>query len=319
MNFRMRYLLLLPCMLALFACQQPTYNTITIGILDGPTAVSFIEMIDNPPIIQGRKIEFIVKSEPLQIQALMMQKKLDFAVLPTVMAANLYNKGVDYKLVAIPIWGSLYLISNETGVDQLKELAEKKIHVFGQGTTADIWVQDYLNKHELKDFQLDYTYGSNAEIAQALLRKQIKTAVVSEPMVSLLKAKDPSIDILIDLNHEWRDDKNKLSIFAQTSFLVNSSYGGKYNDIVREVATAYADACKFTYQQLDTTRELLEKHNFYPSKSQALQSILLCNIDFKYATEVYEQIHKYLHIFYTFDPKSIGGKMPNEEFIYKIN
>jgi len=88
----------------LLSCSKKPSDTIRIGVLEGPSAVSFIQLIDQPTLIEDKKIEIIIKSEPLQIQALMMQGELDFAILPTVMAANLYNKGLGYRMVACPIW-----------------------------------------------------------------------------------------------------------------------------------------------------------------------------------------------------------------------
>ena len=65
--------------LILSACKPKEDNVIRIGVLDGPTAISAIRLIDKPLQINGRKIELIVKSDPQQIQAMMMRHKLDFA------------------------------------------------------------------------------------------------------------------------------------------------------------------------------------------------------------------------------------------------
>lgn len=61
---------------------------------------------------------------------MMKQNKLDFAILPTVMAANLYNKGVHFKIVSIPIWGILYILSNKKDGATYKQLEGKTIAVF---------------------------------------------------------------------------------------------------------------------------------------------------------------------------------------------
>jgi len=298
-----------------FSCNVKE-NNIRIGILDGPSFISFIQLIDEPPVIKGRKVEFIVKSEPLQIQAMMMQNKLDFAVLPTVMAANLYNKGVDFRLVAIPVWGTLYLMSNDPEIDNLNQIKNQKVHLFGQGSTSDILFREFLNKNNHDKILIDYSYSSNMELSNALLQHKIKLAIVSEPLVSILLTKDPAIKILTEIKPEDTNSNDYESLFAQTAFLVNSSYADKYRNTINIISAYYAESCDFTYQQPEISADLLVKHNFYPDKETALRSIPLCNIQFRYAADAKESIFRYLKIFHTFEPKSIGGKMPDDRFIY---
>lgn len=300
-----------------FSCSEKK-DTIKIGLLDGPSAVSFIAMIDNPPVIDNKKVEFIIHAEPLHIQALMMQGKLDFAVLPTVMAANLYNKGIDYKLLAIPVWGTLYLMTNTRDIQNLNQLQHEKVYLFGRGSTADILTRDYLIKEALNHIQPDYSYSSNAELAQAFLQQKINFAVISEPMVSILIAKDSNIRIIHKIEPEDTIKKLSKQTFAQTSFLVKSNLTKHYSALIQAISKQYKESCDFTYQQPEKTATLLVKHGFYPDTAVALQSIPRCNIRFSYASDVKETVMEYLRIFYTFEPQSTGGKMPADDFIYRL-
>jgi NitT/TauT family transport system substrate-binding protein len=301
--------------LSFFSCTNKDSKTISIGILEGPSTVSFIKMIHQPPTIEGKEVKFIIKSDPMQIQALMMQNKLDFAVLPTVMAANLYNKGVDYRLLAIPIWGTLYLASNDSTVQCISELKNQTIHVFGQGATADILLQKYLHNNNLQKVKIDYSYSSNHEIAMALLHQKIKLAVVSEPQMSVLLSKDTSIQILTEITCEDRDSIYNKNIFAQTSFLVNNRLSSDYKDLICEVSSAYAESCEYTNHHTDEAAKLLLKLGYYPDLITAFRSIPLCNIHYVPASEIKDKITRYLNIFYNAEPKSVGGKMPDDDFI----
>lgn len=301
--------------LSFLSCTNKDSRTISIGILEGPTTVSFIKMIHQPPTIEGKEVKFIIKSDPMQIQALMMQGKLDFAVLPTVMAANLYNKGVDYRLLAIPIWGTLYLASNDSSVQSIQALKNQTIHVFGQGATADILLQKYLQNNNMQKVKIDYSYNSNQEIAMALLHQKIKIAVVSEPQMSVLLSKDTSIQILTEITCEDRDSDFNKNIFAQTSFLVNNNLSTDYKDLIREVSSAYAESCEYTNHHTDEAAKLLLKLGYYPDLITAFRSIPLCNIHYVPASDIKDKISLYLNIFYKAEPKSVGGKMPDDDFI----
>lgn len=303
-------------MLTFISCSEKRDKTITIGLPDGPSTVSFIKMIHQPPTIEGRRVKFIIKSDPMQIEAMMMQNKLDFAVLPTVMAANLYNKGVEYRLLAIPIWGTLYLATNDSTVDKIEQLNNQTVHIFGQGATADILLQEYLQNNVKQKVKIDYSYNSNHEIAMALLHKKIKFAVVSEPQMSVLLSKDTNIHILTEITCEDKEVPFNTNIFAQTAFVVNNRLSVDYTNIIDAVSSAYAESCNFTSQQTDEAAKLLLKHGYYPDLITAFRSIPLCNIHYVPATEIKDKISRYLSIFYKTEPKSVGGKMPDEHFIF---
>lgn len=303
--------------LIFIACQNKESNYITIGIPDGPSTVSFIKMINQPPMIDGRQVKFIIKSDPMQIQTMMMQNKLDFAVLPTVMAANLYNKGIDYRLLAIPIWGTLYLATNDSAIQEIEQLNNQNVYIFGEGATADILFQKYIRNHSLKNVRIDYRYTTNQEIAMALLHQKINLAVISEPQMSVLLSKDTSIHIVTEITCEQAALTFDKNIFAQTSFLVNSRLSVDCIDIIQEVSLAYAESCNFTSQHTDEAAKLLLKHGYYPDLITAFRSIPLCNIHYVPAIEIKEKVYQYLNIFYKAAPKSVGGKLPDDNFIIR--
>jgi len=273
-------------------------------------------MIDNPPVIEGKKIEIVMKSEPIQIQALMMQGKLDFAILPTVMAANLYNKGLKYRMLACPIWGTLYLLTNGNERN-FKDLKGKVISVFGQGATSDILIQRKLMSNRISNVKIDYSYTTNQEIAKALLYKKTELAVVSEPMVSNLLAMDSSIHIVGKIDCEEYIGDLKEDIFVQTAFMVSERFTVNNPTLVEQVCHTYSHSCNFTNEQPELAAKLLVKHNISPNITVAKQSIHLCNIRYISAFALEEQVNKYLKVFYDYNPKSIGGKLPDGNFIFQ--
>jgi NitT/TauT family transport system substrate-binding protein len=308
-------IVLLMCFV-MFSCTKKTDKTIKIGILEGPSIVSFMQMIDQPQMIGGMKTEIIIKSEPMQIQAMMMRGELDFAILPTVMAANLYNKGLEYKMLGCPIWGTLYLLTNDKLLD-VNTLKGQTIHVFGQASTSDILLQRLIKQKEISDVKIDYTYSTNSEIAQALIHKKIKLAVVSEPMVSNLLWRDKSIKIVAKIECEGFVKKIEKDIFVQTAFMVSNRFSDKYPTLVEQVSKAYSSSCNFANDQPNLVAQLLVSRNFSSNINVAKHSISLCSIHYMEASYIEKELNQYLHIFYDFDPKSIGGKMPESSFIYQ--
>ena len=303
--------------LSIVSCTNKSPKTIRIGILNGPSAVSFIQMIDQPQTIGGMKTEIIVKSEPMQIQAMMMQGELDFAILPTVMAANLFNKGLKYKMLACPIWGTLYLLENQSS-KKISTLNGQTIYVFGQATTSDILLRQLIQKKAISDVKIDYKYSTNHELSQALLNKKIKLAVISEPLVSHLLSQDPSIQIIAKIECEEFVSKVEKDIFVQTAFIVSDRFSKEYPSLVEQVSDAYASSCDFTNNQPEIAAQLLVSHKFSSNINVARRSIPLCSIRYMEAYVLESELNRYLHIFYDYDPKSIGGKIPGSDFIYQM-
>ena len=301
----------------LFSCKQKPENTIRIGVLEGPSAISFIQMIHNQQLINGEKVEFIIKSEPQQIQALMMQNEVDFAILPTVMAANLYNKGIDFKLLACPVWGTLYILTNNKDIKKLDDLHEVKISTFGQGATPDILLQRFIQHNKLGNVAIDYTYSNNKDISFALIHKKINLAVVSEPLVSQLILKDSTVKIVTKLNCQDYLDIYDKDIFVQTAFLVSEKFIKTNEADILPVCKAYSNSCNFINEQSLDAAKLLVEHKFLPDVQTAKISLALCNIQYVGAFALKSEVARYLNIFYEFEPASIGGKIPDRNFIYQ--
>lgn len=51
------------------------------------------------------KVEFQLWKNPDQIRLMAIGQKADFIAVPSNVAANLYNRGVDIKLLNISAWG----------------------------------------------------------------------------------------------------------------------------------------------------------------------------------------------------------------------
>lgn len=299
------------------SCKEKNHDKIRVGILDGPSSISFIQLYDNQPRVSNKEIEFIIKQDPQQIQALMMKNELDFAVLPTVMAANLYNKGVKYKALSFPVWGTLYIVTNDPKLKDSLQLQNNTVSVFGQGATPDVLLRRFISDNQLKHVNVDYTYSSNSALATALLSRKVKIAVLSEPMVSSLLIKDKGIRVLNKLYCQDFIFNSDVDVFAQTAFLVNTQFAHQHKDMVKIMSALYSSSCDFINNNPDQAAQLLVKHGMISDLNTARVSLPLCNIRYVGAFAVEREVMRYLNIYYEFAPESIGGKLPDRNFIYQ--
>ena len=227
----------------------------------------------------------------------------DIAVLPMISAANLYNKGIRYHLAGCPIWGTLYLVGrSDKGIS-----GENKpvLHIFGAGTTPDILTRHYLRQHNT-GYTLNYSFTTAQEIMQGLLAGKVDHAVLGEPFLSIALRKDSTLQILADLN---RPDSVS-SGFAQTAIL----YAPALKKSQKAIDSLLHLSCRFAVEQPEQAIRILEKEKIFASGMLTPESIERCKIDYRTASEAQENILRFLQLIGQYEPKALGGKMPDEKF-----
>jgi len=289
--------------LILFLCGCNTTpdkkDTIRISLLRGPSTIALAQWFEQAPLINGKSAQIEVVESPEQMQALLIQGKTDIAALPMISAANLYNKGIEYSLAGCPVWGTLYLIGKPDAT---------QLHIFGTGTTPDILTRYYLDRQN-KHYDTNYTLGNATEITQGLLSCKVEAAVLGEPFVSMVLAKDTTLHILADLNHL----QNDLHGFPQTAILFNSKLREKRQFIDSLLNTS----CRYTQQHPDEIIRILESKRLFPAGMLSPSTIDRCKINYLTADESQKEIYSYLQMVLAYEPSSIGGKLPDLNFYHE--
>jgi len=298
----------------LSACRSDKRDYVVIAVPEGPSALTMLQMLKDTIFVDNREVRIEFYSEPQKIQAMMMRNEVDFAILPTIMASNLYNKGVNYRVLGIPIWGTLHVVTNIPLIENMKMLEGQKVHLFGQGSTADILLRDLLKKENLNNTSLNFDYSSNQELANALINERIQTAVISEPLVSQLITKYTNFRILAKLECEEVTPEGNINNFTQTSFLVDDAFLKKNPETTRKIAVIYEQSCKYVNDSSYFASLIAEKEDILDSYN-VLFSIPLCNINYKPGFEVKDRIFKFLKKIHDINPESTGNKIPENSFV----
>jgi len=313
----MKNLLIIISAILLAACTPKTNDTLTIGVLKGPSAISVAQWLSQSAVIDGKKLTVTVCDEVGDLQALMIQGKVDFAVLPTTVAAILYNKGVDYRMVACPVQGSIYVVSSDS-ISSFNELKSRKISVSGQGTTPDVLFVLLAQKNGFtkQECQLDFSIGNHADLAQAMVLGKVKTALLPEPFVTMACLKNPSLKPVVSFADELiKADSSAL--FAMTAFVVRGSMVDAHKALVDSVSVRYRSAIAWLSAHPQEVAEAAVKAKILPNAKVASMCIPRCNIHYLAVADEELQIGHYLNIFFNFDPKTIGSKMPDKRFYYR--
>jgi len=314
---------ILTALLLFFSCQSPEKNdkSILTATLKGPSAMAMIRMIENKPVIgEQYKTVFEIKNEPSLVKAMIMEGTADFAIVPTTMAALLYNKGAAYQLAAIPVWGTLYLCGSDTSIHSWTDLIGKRVSLMEKGNTPDVLfrhlaIANGINPDE--QLKADYSFPGHIELANAIAAGISDLGVISEPMVSIIRQKNTDIHTLMDLNLEWEKRYGDTIPLAQTALLVKKEFAEMHPDLVDSYLEKLEESINWVNQYPAAAAGLIKKYEILPDSALAVTSIPLSNIKFASASEEKSGIQEYLKVFYTFNPLIIGGKLPDEEFYYQ--
>ncbi len=324
MTKRHRYFLAIISLL-IFSCSQEAtregdvINEVTVGILEGPSKISVIGMIEGIAPEGGVNIKFIIKSAPDLIISEMVKGNLDFAVLPTTTAALLYNRGVDYRLLGIPLWGTLSITGTGHDIDSFPDLYGKRIYVMGRGMTPDIILRYLLSFHNLvpgRDVVLDYSFPAPVELANAMRAGVIDLGIVSEPHTSYIIHDRPAIRRLIDLTVEWEKMNGPDVPLAQTAFLVKADFGAENPEIVRTIQARYKESINFINSEPEKAVKLLMENEFFDDRQVAEHCLQQLHLDYKEGFIFRENINRFLRVFLSMNDQIIGGRIPDEKFYY---
>ncbi len=293
---------------------------INIGVLNGPSAVSIIKMMDRGSLREKDiPLKFIIRSEPGQIKSLMFRHQVDFAFLPSTMAALLYNNGFDFRVASIPLWGTMFLVGSDSSVHTLRDLKGKSIYQMGRGVVPDIVMRYILEKNGLapdRDVRINYNYPSHVELANAVTAGIVPMGILTEPQVSLILKKNKSIRSILDLTDEWNRITGDSIPFAQTMVVVSDSFSLKYPGLVANFLSDFSKNIDWINQHPDSAALLLVQHQILPDSAVAAASIPRCNIHYVFAADKRKQVMKFFDILYNLNKDVLGGKLPDEKFFY---
>jgi len=293
-------------------------GNLTIATLKGPSSMGMIKLIDSLRRSPNQKVKVIILDEPLQVRKMMIDSTADFVILPATMAAVTYNKGLDYRLAAIPVWGTLYLVGRDTTVKIWNDLRGRRVYVMARGMTPDELFRYLLRKNGIdpeKDISLDYSFPTHIALAGAVGAGRAPLAVLSEPLASMVIYNDKNIRRIFSLNDEWALLAG--TPLAETAFMVKNSIVKNNRELIERILASYEASTRWVNTYPDSAASMIVRYGILPVYDAAIEAIPLSNLKFVRAASIKKEIYEYLQIFYRMNPDITGGKLPDENFIYQ--
>lgn len=300
------------------AKKESTPLDIKVATPAGTPTLSMIKMFkENPSIGDNVSISYeSVKSTDL-LTSKILSKEADIFIVPTNLAANLYNKNSGYKIAASTVWGTFYLVGNEQ-VFNWEDLKGKEIDMIGRGLTPDAIFRYLLTQNNIdpdKDVKLNY-FGGASELATNFISGKNDLSLMHEPMLTKALMKRTDSKVVIDLQDEWGKATKLNSSYPQASLIVSEELINNHPDVVENFLSEYKKSINWINENPSEAGKYYEELDEGINKVIVEKSIQRCNIDYVSAKDAKTAIDKYLNVLFEYNAKLVGGKLVDEDFYF---
>ncbi len=291
---------------------------IRLASLSGPTTMGLAKLIDDQAggAAQGYELQSTVYGAADEITGLIAAGKVDVAAIPANLAANLYAKtdgGIE--VVAINTLGVLYVVQNGgEPVSSVEDLRGRTVYSTGKGTTPEYVFNAVLGWNGLDpDVDVDIEYRSEAgEIASLLSERDGIVAVLPQPYIAAVAAKNEDLRTALDLTAEWESASGRTLVTGVT--VVTRAFAETYPDVLARFCEDAAASAQYALQNPEQTAQLTAELGVVAKPEVALAALPYCNITFIEGEEMKRALSAYLEVLYNQNPASVGGELPDDGF-----
>lgn len=269
-----------------------------------PPSIPLVELESDPQV----KISWYQGMD--EAMSRIIQGEVDVSIIPVNSMAILHNKGVEIQLGAVSTWGILHLVSGDPQVQSLSDLKRKTVAVGAKGFSPDLVFRGLLAKQGLKPGQdLELIYSSSPEIAQMLVAKKLSLAVLPEPLLTSVLAKNSDLRLIANLEQEWVKAFPDALGLPQAGIAISKSFV-KQNPLVwQSFNQKYAKSLEAYINNPERTGA--KESEFLKLPADVIkQSLKRSNLKYSSAQEAKAAVNRYLEQLHTLDSDSVGGKVP---------
>ena len=292
-------------------------TVIRVGSLKGPTTIGIVNLMDKASKGESRgNYEFTMSAAPDEITAKMVSGDIDIALVPANLASVLYNK-TEGGVTAIDIntLGVLYCVTGDSSITSVKDLAGKKVITTGQGATPEYSLRYLLDQNGITDCEIEFK-SESTEVAALLAEDPSQIAVLPQPFVTVACAQNEAIAVAFSLENEWQSLTNGLGMVTGVT-IVRNDFLKDHKEAVKTFISEHEASVNSANSDLDTTAALVVEKEIIGKEPLAKKAIPNCNIVCITGDSLKSNLEAYLNVLCGYDPKSVGGKLPGEDFYFK--
>ncbi|HCW80957.1 MAG TPA: hypothetical protein DG942_07655 [Ruminococcaceae bacterium] len=288
--------------------------------LKGPTGLSMVKLMDDSGLGKAEgNCKFSIVASPDEVVSKLVNGEADIAAVPTNLAATFYNKTKgQLKLAAVTTLGVLSIVTNGEDVKSVHDLKGKTIIASGKGAVPE-YVLDYILKQNGlqagRDVKVEYKV-QHEEAAAAVISGKAKVAMLPEPFVTEATVKNKNIKVALNLTKEWDSASKKASVLTMGCLAVRKSFAENHKAELDDFLNEYKSSVDFVNSNVPAAAKLSAKYGIMDA-AVAQKAIPDCSIVYIGGNDMKTKVPYFLKVMYKANPKSVGGKLPGDDFYYQ--
>lgn len=313
-------LLTLILSLSFAGCSQVDTKTVKANVygIAGPTGIGLANLMKDAKE-DGGSLDYNIQlaASNDEIVAKITNKEADIAAVATNLASTLYNKtegGI--KVLAVNTLGVLNVVTKGIEVNSIADLKGKTIYSTGQGANPEYIINKILEANNLKvgeDVKIEFVSQPTELVAKIVPQKEA-IVIAPQPVATSITVQDAEAKIVIDLNDEWNKLGDKKLVMG--CIIARSEYIEQNPEAIEAFLEDYEASIKAVSEDIDGTAVACEEFGIIAKAAIAKKAIPYCNIVFEADEEMKSDLSAYLEFLHSANPKSVGGKLPADDFYY---
>jgi putative tat pathway signal sequence len=254
---------------------------------------------------------------PDQLRAGVASGEFKVMMSPNNVGVNLRNQGQKIGMVNILTNGITKLVSKQM-LDAPEKLVGKKVIMPFKNDMPDITFQSLLKRRGIDESKVNITYtAAPAEAVSLFLTKDFDVAFLPEPLASacILRGKKMGVEVVrsFDFLHAWAETFGGKPVIPQAGIIADVDF---YKANEAEFALFHQDlqnALNWVKANPQSAAEI--GTNYFPAPAPAIaEAIPHANLTVTKGSELKEELFKFYDMLMRYNPKLLGGKLPDEGF-----
>lgn len=300
---------------------------VNVTAIAGPTGVGLVSLMDKDALgTSTNDYNFTVVSAPEQAVAAVTNGSADIAAVPTNLASTLFKKtGGKVQVLAVNTMGVLHILANGENITQVADLKGKTIYTSGQGANPEYILKYVLERNGLdpdKDVKIEFV-ADNDTLATLMINGTAKIAMVPEPKAAAVLMQNKDVKRVLNMTDEWYKEEGKSAADSETDstlvmgcVIARTEFVEQNKQAVRDFLAEYKTSIETVTADVDAAATLCETYKIIPKAAIAKAAIPYCGLTYLDGQDLSRELNAYLNVLYKYNPDSIGGAIPGEEFYF---
>ena len=254
------------------------------------------------------------------LKSLLINGETDLAAAPSYAAANLFTKSVAVRLIAMQVWGMLYVIGPAGSSGKgLEALRGRSVGVPMPNNMPDL-VFRYLLGQKGWNAETDLSitpYTDGQEALNALLTGDVEYAVLPEHPASVSLARGEqqglSLERTVNLQELWAEVTGGEARFPMAGLVMPQTLTDNHPELVGAVLNELEASVADVNEASDATVQAISDANSVPAPvvKEVIPRLQLEIVPARNAMSALEDFYTRLS---TLSPDIVGGSLPAEDF-----